>query len=185
MRSGAVWSAGYQPTGAEPDEYSVDFQRGSRRSSRDATAALRRRSKCSSPPRTTPRSAGSRSPTPGARTRDIEITSYCELALGPQSADVAHPAFAKLFVETEYLVDIGAHPRHATQAHARRAGDLGRASQRRQRRGRGQAGVRDRPRALPRPRTGRRRADRDARRAAVDRTRSAPCSIPFSRCAAA
>ena len=25
MRSGAVWSAGYQPTGAEPDEYSVLF----------------------------------------------------------------------------------------------------------------------------------------------------------------
>ena len=25
MRSGVVWSAGYQPTGAEPDEYSVDF----------------------------------------------------------------------------------------------------------------------------------------------------------------
>ena len=44
----------------------------------------------------------------GSRTRDIEITSYAELALGPQSADVAHPAFAKLFVETEYLVDLGA-----------------------------------------------------------------------------
>ena len=25
MRSGVVWSAGFQPTGAEPDEYSVDF----------------------------------------------------------------------------------------------------------------------------------------------------------------
>ena len=28
--------------------------------------------------------------------------------MGPQSADVAHPAFAKLFVETEYLADLGA-----------------------------------------------------------------------------
>ena len=44
----------------------------------------------------------------GGRARDIEITSYTELALGPQGADVAHPAFAKLFVETEYLEDFGA-----------------------------------------------------------------------------
>ena len=28
--------------------------------------------------------------------------------MGPQDADVAHPAFAKLFVETEYLADFGA-----------------------------------------------------------------------------
>ena len=44
----------------------------------------------------------------GSRARDIEITSYSELALGPQGADVAHPTFAKLFVETEYLADFGA-----------------------------------------------------------------------------
>ena len=59
-------------------------------------------------------------------------------------------------------------PRDPTAAHARRARDLGRASQRRRRRGRRRAGVRDRPGALPRPRTGRQRADRDARRAAAD-----------------
>ena len=44
----------------------------------------------------------------GIRARDIEITSYSELALGPQGADLAHPAFAKLFVETEYLAEFGA-----------------------------------------------------------------------------
>ena len=37
-----------------------------------------------------------------SRKRDIELTSYVELALGPHAADVAHPAFAKMFVETEY-----------------------------------------------------------------------------------
>ena len=40
--------------------------------------------------------------------RTIDITSYAELALVAQSADIAHPAFAKLFVETEYLADSGA-----------------------------------------------------------------------------
>ena len=44
----------------------------------------------------------------GSRPRDIEITSYAELVLAPQSADIAHPAFSKLFVVTEYLPDVGA-----------------------------------------------------------------------------
>ncbi len=35
------------------------------------------------------------------RTRQLEFTSYVELALAPHRADTAHPAFAKMFVETE------------------------------------------------------------------------------------
>ena len=35
------------------------------------------------------------------RARHIELTSYVELAMAPHGADKAHPAFAKLFVETE------------------------------------------------------------------------------------
>ena len=41
-------------------------------------------------------------------TREIDVTSYAELVLARQAADVAHPAFSKLFVETEYLADVGA-----------------------------------------------------------------------------
>ncbi len=37
------------------------------------------------------------------RPRIIELTSYAEVVLQPQTADAAHPAFSKLFVETEYL----------------------------------------------------------------------------------
>ena len=36
-------------------------------------------------------------------TREVEVTSYAELVLAPQAADVAHPAFSKLFIETEHL----------------------------------------------------------------------------------
>ena len=36
------------------------------------------------------------------RTRQLEFTSYLELALAPPGADAAHPAFNKLFIETEY-----------------------------------------------------------------------------------
>ena len=44
----------------------------------------------------------------GIRTREIELTSYAEIALARQPDDVAHPAFAKLFVETEFAPDLGA-----------------------------------------------------------------------------
>ncbi|MBI4493013.1 MAG: DUF3131 domain-containing protein, partial [Chloroflexi bacterium] len=37
------------------------------------------------------------------RGRRLEVTSYVELALAPHAADLAHPAFGKLFVETESL----------------------------------------------------------------------------------
>ncbi len=35
------------------------------------------------------------------RTRQLEFTSYVELAMTPHAADKAHPAFAKMFIETE------------------------------------------------------------------------------------
>ncbi len=35
------------------------------------------------------------------RTRQLEFTSYVELAMAPHAADAAHPAFAKMFIETE------------------------------------------------------------------------------------
>ena len=35
------------------------------------------------------------------RTRNLEFTTYAELALAPHAADKSHPAFSKMFVETE------------------------------------------------------------------------------------
>jgi hypothetical protein len=35
------------------------------------------------------------------RPRRVELTSYAEIAIFPHAADRAHPAFAKLFVQTE------------------------------------------------------------------------------------
>lgn len=35
------------------------------------------------------------------RPRTLDVTSYAELALAPHAADVAHPAFSKMFVRTE------------------------------------------------------------------------------------
>ncbi|MGQ3279807.1 MAG: glucoamylase family protein, partial [Shinella sp.] len=44
----------------------------------------------------------------GRRARDIELTSYAELVLATTATDNAHPAFAKMFIETEHLAEYGA-----------------------------------------------------------------------------
>ncbi|HDL7055454.1 TPA: glycosyl transferase [Yersinia enterocolitica] len=44
----------------------------------------------------------------GRRAREIELTSYAEVVLATASADNAHPAFAKMFVVTEFLPELGA-----------------------------------------------------------------------------
>ena len=44
----------------------------------------------------------------GARTREIELTSYAEIVLATPAADAAHPAFSNLFVQTEYVAELGA-----------------------------------------------------------------------------
>ena len=43
----------------------------------------------------------------GKSAREIDLTSYAELVLAPLSADIAHPAFSKLFVVTDCLPELG------------------------------------------------------------------------------
>ncbi|WP_068874802.1 glucoamylase family protein, partial [Phenylobacterium sp. CCH9-H3] len=104
--SGQVWSAGYQPTATEPSDYGVTFFEDRaeywRRDgallteltvlvSAEDDAELRRVTLTNN----------------GDVAREIEVTSYCELALAPDAADAAHPAFSKLFVQTEHLPTVG------------------------------------------------------------------------------
>ncbi|MBF8256921.1 MAG: glycosyltransferase 36, partial [Anaerolineales bacterium] len=42
------------------------------------------------------------------RTRTVDLTTYVELSLAPHNADRQHPAFNKLFIQTEVLRDQGA-----------------------------------------------------------------------------
>jgi len=44
----------------------------------------------------------------GRSGRDIELTSYVELVLSLPATDNAHPAFTKMFVQTEYVAEYGA-----------------------------------------------------------------------------
>ncbi len=102
--NGAVWSAAYQPAGLEPKRYEVAFAEDRAllvRHDETLTTALeiilspeddvelRRLSIINE----------------GLSTREIEVTSYAEIVLAPQGADIAHPAFSNLFVQTEYQLD--------------------------------------------------------------------------------
>ncbi|HEY6103109.1 MAG TPA: glucoamylase family protein [bacterium] len=102
VRSGSVWSAAFQPVCREPDEYLVTFlpDRATYRRrdeeidshleiavSPEDDVEVRRLSVTNS----------------GDRTREIEVTSYVELALAPPADDLAHPSAGKLFLETEHL----------------------------------------------------------------------------------
>ena len=107
VRSGDVWSAGFQPSGVEPDEYNVAFNEDRAEFTRhDGTLTTTLDVLVSAEDDAEVRRVSISNF--GSRTREIEITSYAELVLAPQADDVAHPAFSKLFVETEYLADVGA-----------------------------------------------------------------------------
>jgi cyclic beta-1,2-glucan synthetase len=105
-RSGLTWSAGYQPTGAEPDRYEVAFSEGRAEIiRRDATITTVLEAAVSSEDDGEVRRVSITNH--ASLSRDLEITSYAELVLAPQASDDAHPAFAKMSVQTEYVPELG------------------------------------------------------------------------------
>lgn len=99
--TGEVWSPAYEPCRAAAEEQRIQFALDKATFRRrdgdmateleicvppDRSAELRRLSLTNS----------------GNSARVVEITSYIEVALAPPASDAAHPAFSKLFVQTEY-----------------------------------------------------------------------------------
>ena len=93
VRSGGVWSAGYQPVQRRPQSYEVSFSEDKADFwrvdagitthmeivvSAEDNAELRRISLTNN----------------STRTREIELTSYAEVVLATPQADAAHPAFS-------------------------------------------------------------------------------------------
>ncbi len=102
VRSGAVWSATHHPTDAAPDEYLATFLADKVAFSRrdDGIATLLEVAVSTEDDVEVRRLAVTNH---SDRPREIELTSFAEIVLGRASDDLAHPAFGKLFVETEYL----------------------------------------------------------------------------------
>ena len=118
--NGHVWSAGYQPIGRESEFYEATFF--------EDRAEIRRKD---GPIRTLLEIFVSSEDdaevrhlsltNEGSGVREIELTSYAEVVLSPPAADSAHPAFSKMFVQTEYVAERGAllatrRPREPGQA---------------------------------------------------------------------
>ena len=107
VESGQVWSAGYQPCGVEPHTYQVSFTEDRAefvRTDAHITTAL----EIVVSPEDDAEVRHLSVTNNGSRTHDIEVTSYAELVLAPPGADSAHQAFAKLFVQTEFIARLGA-----------------------------------------------------------------------------
>ncbi|MBN9377761.1 MAG: protein ndvB [Chlamydiales bacterium 38-26] len=105
LQSGRFWSAAFQPVCLKSKKYSVSFKADRTEFKRidhqievdtemvvspieDAEVRLLTLANLSQ------------------QGREIELTSYIELALAPHAADAAHPCFNKLFIETENVEDI-------------------------------------------------------------------------------
>ncbi len=107
LRSGKAWSAGYQPAGQDADSYEAVF-------SEDRATITRHDSLLTTvmdvvvSPEDCVEVRRISITNSGTRLREIEVTSYMELALARQTDDDAHPAFSKLFVRTEYDFETGA-----------------------------------------------------------------------------
>jgi cyclic beta-1,2-glucan synthetase len=102
VRSGSVWSATYQPTVLEPDDYIVEF-RAEKATFRRRDDELSTRLEIAVSTEDDVEVRRITVVNQGARIREVDVTSYAEIALAPPVDDLAHPAFGKLFLETEYL----------------------------------------------------------------------------------
>ncbi|MBP1605037.1 MAG: glycosyltransferase 36, partial [Acidobacteria bacterium] len=102
VRSGLVWSPTFHPMGLESDDYVVTFlaeKATFRRRDDDIGTQLDIAVSTEDDVEVRRLAVTNHSD----RFREIDVTSYAEIVLTPPADDLAHPAFGKLFVETEYL----------------------------------------------------------------------------------
>ena len=121
LDSRVFWSAGYEPVCMEPETYEAIFS--------PDKVELRRRDR-----EITTRTEVTVSPEDNVeirrvtltnlshRLRRIELTSYGEVSLISGKADIAHPAFSKMFLSSEFLPDYEAllftrKPRDENEGH--------------------------------------------------------------------
>jgi cyclic beta-1,2-glucan synthetase len=107
LRNGKIWSAGYQPTAQEAERYEASFSED-RATIRRTDGTIDTVLEILVSPEDDSEVRRISITNNGTRTREFEVTSYAELALAKPQDDAAHPAFSKLFVETEYQRKTGA-----------------------------------------------------------------------------
>ena len=119
--SGDVWSPSYQPICREADQYEAVFELEKatyRRRDGDFETQLQVVVSPEDDVEVRRLSITNR----GDRPREVEVTSYAEIVLARPEDDLAHPAFAKLFIETAYDAQsagllFSRRPRTAEESH--------------------------------------------------------------------
>jgi cyclic beta-1,2-glucan synthetase len=105
--NGHVWSAGYQPIGREPEFYEAAFFEDRAEICRK-DGPIRTLMEVFVSPEDDAEVRHLSLSNEGGGVREIELTSYCEVVLSSPAADTAHPAFSKMFVQTEFVAERGA-----------------------------------------------------------------------------
>ncbi len=101
-KSGKVWSAGHMPVAAAADSYVASFTEDKAeiiRTDGYFTTTL----ECVVSSEDNAEARRLTIANTGLTAREVELTSYAELVLAQRSSDTAHPAFSKMFVETEFV----------------------------------------------------------------------------------
>jgi cyclic beta-1,2-glucan synthetase len=104
LRSGLLWSAGYHPVGRLGEEFEVIYSADKAEFRRVDGLVATHLEVTVSPehPAEVRRLTLTNHDT---QAHDLEVTSYAEIVLAAHEADLAHPAFGKLFLETEWVAD--------------------------------------------------------------------------------
>lgn len=105
LDSGEYWSAGFQPTSKTGGSYEVVFA--------PDKAEIKRRDfdifsylEITVSPEENVEIRKLTLANTGSRRRRLEVTSYGEVCLTSHKADLAHPAFQKMFIKSEHLEDL-------------------------------------------------------------------------------
>ena len=102
--TGALWSTAYQPTRRLSKKYEAIFVQG-RAEYRRRDEEIDAHTEIAVSPEDDVEVRRVTLTNLASRTRTIELTSYAEVVIAPLNADLAHPAFSNLFVQTEILPD--------------------------------------------------------------------------------
>jgi cellobiose phosphorylase len=100
--SGEVWSTAHQPTLRRGESYEAIFSEG-RAEFRRRDGGIDTHMEIAVSPEDDIELRRLRIANNSGVRRAIEVTSYSEIVLAPAAADALHPAFSKLFVQTEIL----------------------------------------------------------------------------------
>ena len=102
VTDGEFWSTTYHPTLRQPDRYEVIFSED-RAEFRRTDHGVEMHTEVVVSPEDDIELRRTRITNRSRVRRTLDVTSYAEVVLAPAAADNAHPAFSKLFVQTEIL----------------------------------------------------------------------------------